>query len=685
MARGERSLLATVLAGSLLPLLACGPRDKSPAAATGPAARGPRAPEILTTELPPGLEGDPYRARIDAGACARPCFAVTAGALPAGLALDPATGALLGIPRENGEFCFTAGVSSSPESPRQASRSLLITINSRPDPSRPVPSLLASRSTGTAPLAVFFDASGTTCGQTSRPFHELHYAWNFSDPGSPRPRAAGALAAHVFERPGCYPVRLDVLAPDGSSASARVLVTVLDPDAVFSGANTVCFANQDAFTGAPAGCQRVVGASFDEVLKYAAPGRRLLLRRGDTFHASGAHTLGFPGPFHIGAFGPGLAPDSRGIFANNPVVLASGTAPLLGPAAKDHRLTDLVFRPASPGSGALIQAAFRVEQLLLSRLRLEGFNMAVCLHHDLIQYFNIEPHDQVAVADCLFSSIDGKADVVFYTGGRRLAFLGNRFENLEGDYTHLLRVTYADQAVIAKNTFKSNRGSRHCIKLHGPTWPAFPQVSRRILIADNRFESGVNWLVALGPQNDAKDERVAEVVVERNHFLPTPGARICLYVNSCATTLRNNLIQDDHEAPAGEGYIYVGRRGIEPTPAEVAIYHNTAYCDHGRGPELTFAYLSEHQGGPVLVKNNLLCAPFMARPLLARGPAPFEAAGNVTPLEARFAAPAAGDFTLLPGSPAIDASVELPVLDDLEWNRRPAPDTPPDAGACEHH
>jgi len=75
----------------------------------------------------------------------------------------------------------------------------------------------------------------------------------------------------------------------------------------------------------------------------------------------------------------------------------------------------------------------------------------------------------------------------------------------------------------------------------------------------------------------------------------------------------------------------------------------------------------------------------MARPLLARGPAPFEAAGNVTPLEARFAAPAAGDFTLLPGSPAIDAGVELPVLDDLEWNRRPAPDTPPDAGACEHH
>src|SRR4030067_2638800 len=48
------------------------------------------------------------------------------------------------------------------------------------------PSNDPSRFYGVAPMAVFFDASGTTSTATTRPFHDLEYRWDFGDPaGSP--------------------------------------------------------------------------------------------------------------------------------------------------------------------------------------------------------------------------------------------------------------------------------------------------------------------------------------------------------------------------------------------------------------------------------------------------------------------------------------------------------------------
>lgn len=83
----------------------------------------------------------------------------------------------------------------------------------------------ASRLSGVAPLAVFFDATATTATATTRPFHDIEYKWNFGDPaGSPvngttwtngsragassRNAATGPVAAHVFETPGTYTVAL---------------------------------------------------------------------------------------------------------------------------------------------------------------------------------------------------------------------------------------------------------------------------------------------------------------------------------------------------------------------------------------------------------------------------------------------------------------------------------------------
>src|SRR5438309_1319360 len=127
-------------------------------------------------------------------------------------------------------------------------------------------SLVPARTSGVAPLAVFFDATGTTdSSETSSPFHDLDYAWNFGDPGAgtwaygsgnsvdscgggmggqqsycgaiwntSKNLAYGATAAHVFEAPGNYLVTLTVTGPSGP-VSTQTTITVQDPAIIFGG------------------------------------------------------------------------------------------------------------------------------------------------------------------------------------------------------------------------------------------------------------------------------------------------------------------------------------------------------------------------------------------------------------------------------------------------------------------
>src|SRR3972149_6052856 len=122
-------------------------------------------------------------------------------------------------------------------------------------------SVVPSRTSGVAPLSVFFDATTTTSDATTRPFHDLDYAWDFGDPsagawaldGLPKNQAKGGVAGHVFETPGTYTVTLTVRNALGETDTQRVSITVQDPEVVFAGANTVCFSVSGNFTGGPTG------------------------------------------------------------------------------------------------------------------------------------------------------------------------------------------------------------------------------------------------------------------------------------------------------------------------------------------------------------------------------------------------------------------------------------------------
>ncbi|ASK98531.1 autotransporter outer membrane beta-barrel domain-containing protein [Xanthomonas citri pv. vignicola] len=86
---------------------------------------------LPASALPAGTAGQAYAAAITpaTGGTAPYSYAVSAGTLPAGIALDPATGGLSGTPTAAGTFTFTLTVSDSTPSPAaQASRSYSLSI-----------------------------------------------------------------------------------------------------------------------------------------------------------------------------------------------------------------------------------------------------------------------------------------------------------------------------------------------------------------------------------------------------------------------------------------------------------------------------------------------------------------------------------------------------------------------------
>ena len=88
---------------------------------------------ILTSDLGNGRVGSGYNHGISvSGGTAPYAFSVTAGTLPSGLTLDPATGALSGTPIVGGTYTFTITVTDA----NGASGTLVVTIviETRPDP-----------------------------------------------------------------------------------------------------------------------------------------------------------------------------------------------------------------------------------------------------------------------------------------------------------------------------------------------------------------------------------------------------------------------------------------------------------------------------------------------------------------------------------------------------------------------
>jgi len=559
---------------------------------------------------------------------------------------------------------------------------------------------------GVAPLAVFFDATGTTATETCRPFHDIEYRWDFGDPAGgtwtstpnmpnlSRNSATGPVAAHVYETSGTYTVTLTVT--DGTNtATTEVQITVANPDTEFA-SNTICIAAVippiPGSDGCPSGALSLVQPSFDLAIAASITlgMRRLLFKRGDTYSSTSGANIAVTGPGIIGAFGSGAKPKIQS--TGNDVILALSSATT--PTIKDWRVMDLELDGLSGTSTYGIRAAGGIDQVTILRLDIHDVWFGLEFSDQLLDLWNNSGQpghtlwDQLAIVDSNINTIVNDGNGAFISAAR-LSILGNTMSNATTGQ-HILRVAHASKAVISHNALSNPATSKHSIKFHAAFWQGggvsdpggTGHYSENVVISDNKLMGGTTgfvFAVSIGPDNQDDDQRLRDFIIERNWFSAAgfPAQLLSLILFGVQDfTVRNNLF--DVTGASDHAGIRVERRGIEPLPTRISILNNTFYSSDSGGAFTAIQLASTATN--TTVKNNLVYAPSHTSPIvLSNSGDNTTASNNSTNAQAKSILPnfVSGspsipqDFKLQADSYAINAGALVPVFSDLFRLSRP--------------
>jgi hypothetical protein len=468
----------------------------------------------------------------------------------------------------------------------------------------------AVRDTGISPFLVFFDATGTTdssiSGNTTA-FQDVSYSWNFGDTGASgtetwaygsnrgrnsRNTATGGVAAHLYVTPGvdtAYVVT--VTARNGSNtASCQLGVTAHDPAGAsgFAGTNTTCVSASGTPTpgagGCPAGAAVLHTGSFNSALGSLS-GKRVLFKCGDTFSGDSATVRGTR--WSVGAYG-----GCEGTQSNRPIFSDSGSGGelLIDVSSGDGRVADLDFEGNGRGAVAVaVPAGTNVVpyQLTLSNLLSNGNNAS---------YYTPQGA-QVGIVGSVMTGMR-TIGVFINNGGNNPAtwsgpfpadnyeaLLGNSFNGAgvgNGSGIETVRIAACRFCVIENNTIENASNVGAVLKLHNGNpgsavaWTGV--YSELIEISDNWFggTSGAQ-LVENAPQNSSFDERLRNIVVERNLFSSGASGGRQILVSAVNETVRDNVFYASGSVQPPAFGVQAARRGIEPVPSGVEVYNNT--CD----------------------------------------------------------------------------------------------------------
>lgn len=567
-----------------------------------------------------------------------------------------------------------------------------------------------SRTRGVAPLAVFFDATGTQPASSSEDaFHDLHYAWSFGDPtsgtwgpsGEPRNEAYGPLAGHVFEDPGSYTVQVRVRDAQGRTASRSVSIVVDRPDSL----QTFCFANDNSDwsdpDGACQGAQRVTTANFVSAMSNLAPGRRLLFRRGDVFNASQTVQLGGSGPVLVGAFGSGAAPIVRQSSSGDHFQFGN---------VQDFRIMDLDLRGAT--RSLFMEGGTRIQLRQLTLLRITGSGqgnaMTLAANAGVVGPL----HQEVAVVDSVFHQF---ADTGHKGAGVRFdaeksLFLGNQIIDNENN-EHNWRSQHLDKAVIAHNFFdraanhKENMTIRACNWFKSCGGTGNPGVgtagtgdTREFIVSDNRFRMRHCCSnLSTKPQNQESFEVVRQGLIERNVFEGAQNGTLqtSIVIHAQDVTVRNNIFDSTlwwadpaHTGVTRKAIQITDRGGVGvPDPANVSVLHNTLYDGSSWPGGVDMVRANKGTGHEIV--NNLLYAPNMSNAqVVANSSGVVRQGANLMDGRDYSGSPFVSsapkipaDYRLRVDSPVRDRGLATDALADFDGNVRAS--GAPDVGAFE--
>ncbi len=571
-------------------------------------------------------------------------------------------------------------------------------------PSAPIAVVVApSRTAGVAPLAVFFDATGTS-GLDGGDFLSAHFTWDFGDAGAgawattglSRNLATGFLAAHVFERPGTYVVTVGGRDRAGRlGPAATVTITVTDPETAYAGAATRCVSRAGDFTGAPAACDAVTSTDLPAQLAWlnAASRRRLLLRRGETWPAVTLALTG-AGPCTLGAFGPGARP-----------ILALGSTP--GQSAgllvtgTDWRVMDLDLDGANlPPPNAEGDTTFGG-----SGTEVLGANLSI---HDGHSVGWGAGGDRTYLYD---SQVGHTGYFAAYVDGVDSAIMGSTVDQMRLAVS-FVRPAETRNVYVADNLIDASRAAPTTgIKWH----------SRRGVITDNVITAGTSRIATTASSADcdfslAVDKGLGVLLIERNVLKPDGNPANDAYTSTgiglgeSDAMVRNNLLYDMDLAfhgACGASNVHILNNTVYMTPTTTGLNVGNGDFLNVDLPAVTGwevrnnVMWSENPGSNgcgdlinlaatdgLTLGNNLYYKPLSPRPFgvgTSAAPALHDLAGwqalglDTASLVADpllvSVDPASPDFLRLgAGSPAIGRGRPVAVFEDFYRAPRPSPD-----------
>ena len=437
----------------------------------------------------------------------------------------------------------------------------------------------ASRSSGVAPLYVFFDATSSTGLSQGNDFVNADFSWDFdlnnTDENSQWKNTKGMVAGHVFEIPGTYTVQCTLTTPNGASSTVTSTILVSD----FSGTTYyVSASGNDANEGLS---ESTSWQTANHAFGQLTPNSRVLFNRGDSF-TNVSHQLQnlSGGPIRIGAYGIGEPP------------VLIGT--LNGSIELDY-VDDIVFSDlhlVMNGTGVGNFSIEYSENVLLLNLELEGSSSLANYFDDcnLIGVFDTYIHDFGVLA-------------IYSGNSTRFSWVGNIADNLIGtpQAEHGIRIQGGEKQFIAHNTLTNLIDTKSALQIRGDG-------QRHVMIYQNKMDR----ILGINPQNAATMAAISQVVIEANYIGQNQDYTGSLRENSInginieATNIsvRNNVI-DGYRNAINVSHDYNG-----VVSGQVDVYHNTVNW-RSVSPQ-------SNNGGRIVnvrdvsgvnVRNNLITAP----------------------------------------------------------------------------
>jgi hypothetical protein len=535
---------------------------------------------------------------------------------------------------------------------------------------------VVTRSSGISPLLVFFDATGTTDSAITgnkTVFQDVSFSWNFGDNGASgtgtwafgsnpngnsKNAATGAIAAHLYITAADTTYSATVTAFDGTNtASCTLGVTAFDPSGSngFSGTATTCASSSGTpiagSGGCPAGAAVLSASTLSTALNSGSlSGKRRLLKCGDTF-TGGVTISGVK--WSVGAYGacPGVAitsanqanyPQVSGTIAVSMLCAGGGSSVL---QTCDGRISDIVGDTgASPFVQVTNNFAFVPAQVtlwnLFSNATNENFYGAECVQCGLIQ---LVTHNQ-GVNQGTFWNLAGNmcqnASSSFNCGQGAspqfnpigyTAMIGGSYNGTgapnNGSGIETVRISGCQQCVFSNNNILNANNVGGVLKFQSNNtqnsqcqW--LGQFSQNTVISDNLFggTSGAE-LTDIIAQNQNYDERLRNIVIERNTFAPSISGHQLLFgamngtvrdnvfINSGAQFGQRGFEGTSNNTPGGTGATCSGTGTtaaavISNYPAFNEFYNNT--CDGGGcGAFTTGGAITGRPASSSLAQNNL--------------------------------------------------------------------------------